>query len=182
MSGMQYNPGGRPPEERKQQMEKRFIGPSLLIVTVMGCLLLTLNARTAPSYPQSPTPVSESYVQVTSVTVEPSTVHKTQNPNTVTIIAQILLSGEAPPSPEAIVEVGTASSDPPNNELRYENPTRTVPLKKGVTVVKFKAETVPTSFQGKIKVAVTLGGATRGVATKCSEPRDYSAELTVTDP
>jgi hypothetical protein len=182
MSGMQYNPGGRPPEERKQQMEKKFVGPSLLIVTVMGCLLLTRDARTAPSYPQAPTPVSESYVQVTSVTIEPSTIHRTQNPNTVTVIAQILLGGQAPPNPEAIIEVGTSSSDPPNDELKYEKPTRTVSLEKGVTVVRFKAETTSKSFQGKIKVAVTLGGATRGINIKDSEPKDYIAELTVVDP
>ncbi len=61
-------------------MEKRFVGPSLLIVTVMGCLLLTRDARTAPGYVQTPAPVSEAYVQVTSVTVEPPTIHKSQNP------------------------------------------------------------------------------------------------------
>src|SRR5882762_1450161 len=110
MSGMQYNPGGRPLEEKKQQMEKRFVGRFLLIVAVMGCLLLTRHARTAPSYPQAPTPVSESYVQVTSVTIEPSTIHRTQNPNTATVIAQILLRGQAPPNPEAIIELGTDSS------------------------------------------------------------------------
>jgi hypothetical protein len=115
----------------------------------MGCLLLTRDARTATRYTQGRAPVSDTYIQVTSVTVEPSTIHKTQSPNTATVIVQILLRGQAPPKPEAIVEVGTALSDPPNNELRYENPTRTVSLEKAVTVVKFKAETVPKSFQGK---------------------------------
>jgi len=56
--------------------------------------------------------------------------------------------------------------------LKYENPTRTVLLKTGVNVVKCKAETVPKSFQGKIKVAVTLGGATKGIDIKDSEPKD----------
>jgi len=133
---MQYNSRGRPLEERKQQMEKKFVGPSLLIVTVMGCVLLTRDARTAPSYPQAPTPVSESYVQVTSVTIEPSTIHRTQDPNTATVIAQILLGGQAPPNPEAIIEVGTYSSDPPNDELKYEKPTRTVSLEKGVSQIQ----------------------------------------------
>ncbi len=163
-------------------MEKRFVGPSLLIVTVMGCLLLTRDARTASGYVQTPAPVSEAYVQVTSVRVEPPTIHRTQNPNTATVIVQVLLRGQAPPNPEAIIEVGTGSSDPPNNEIRYENPTRTVSLTKGVTVVKFKAETIPKSFQGKIKVSATLGGATKGIDLKDSEPKDYIAELTVIDP
>jgi len=78
--------------------------------------------------------------------------------------------------------VGTDSSDPLSDELKYEKPTRTVSLRKGVTVVRFKAETTPKSFQGKIKVAVTLGGATKGINIKDSEPKDYIAELTVIDP
>ena len=57
-----------------------------------------------------------------------------------------------------------------------------MPLKTGVNVVKFKAETVTNSFQGKIKVAVTLGGATKGVEIKDSQPKDYIAELIVIDP
>jgi hypothetical protein len=163
-------------------MKNRLVGRSLLSLTLMGCILLIGEARTAVSHPQVATPVSDADVQVTSVTAEPSTIHKTQSPNTATVIVQILLRGQAPPKPEAIVEVGSYSSDPPNNELRYENPTRTVQLEKGVTVVKFKAETVPKSFQGKIKVAVTLGGATKGISVKDSEPKDYIAELTVVDP
>jgi hypothetical protein len=93
----------------------------------------------------------------------------------------LLWGQQTPPDPKAIVEVGTSSSDPPNNELKYENPTRTVPLQKGVTVVKFKVETTAKTFQGKIKVAVTIGGATKGINIKDSEPKDYLAELSVLD-
>jgi hypothetical protein len=162
-------------------MEKRFLALSLPILALFSCIFLTRDARTAPSHPQTRTPVSESYVQVTSVTVEPSAIHRTPNPNTATVVAQILLRGQAPPNPEAIIEVGTGSSDPPNDELKYEKPTRTVSLVKGVTVVKFKVETTPKTFQGKIKVAVTLGGATKGINIKDSEPKDYIAEVTVLD-
>ncbi len=87
-----------------------------------------------------------------------------------------------PPDPKATVEVGTYSSDPPNNELRYENPTRTVSLQKGVTVVRFKAETTPKTLQGKVKVAATIGGVTNGISIKDSEPKDFLAELTTLEP
>ena len=134
-----------------------------------GSGLVAGEAGTPSVQSQAPAPVSESYVQVTSVTVEPSTIHKTQSPNTATLIVQIMLRGQAPPNPEAIIEVGTSSSDPPNNELKYDNPTRTVSLVNGVTVVKFKAETTPKTFQGKMKVAATIGGATKGTNIKGSE-------------
>jgi len=128
---------------------------------------------------QAPAPVSEPYVQVSSVTVEPASVHKTGKPSTATVIIQVFLLGQVPPDSKAVIEVGTYSSDPPNNDLKYENPTQTVSLVKGVTVVKFKAETTPKTFQGKMKVAATIGGATKGINIKGSEPKDYLAELTV---
>lgn len=138
------------------------------------------DALTGSWPPQESAP--EAYVQVTAVSIEPNTLHKTQGPSTATVTAQILLRGNAPPKPEALLEVGTSSSDPPNNELEFENPTRTVPLQEGVTVVKFKTQMTPKTFQGKIKVAVTIGGATKGINVKDSEPKDYIAELTVADP
>jgi len=169
--------------ERKQPMKKRSLTLSLTILALFGYTFLTYNARTIAGYPQAPAPSSESYVQVSSVTVEPYTIHKSENPNTATVVVvQVLLRGQAPPNPQAILEVGTSSSDPPNNELKYENPTRTVSLVKGVTVVKFKAETTPKTFRGKIKVSATLGGATKGIDIKDSEPKDYIAELTVLAP
>jgi len=131
---------------------------------------------------QAAAPVSEPYVQVSSVTVEPAAIHKSESSNTATVVVQVFVLGKVPPNPKAVIEVGTYSSDPPNNELKYENPTRTVSLVKGVTVVKFKAETTPKTFQGKMKVAATLGGATKGINIKDSEPHDYLAELTVIDP
>ena len=57
-----------------------------------------------------------------------------------------------------------------------------MPLQKGVTVVRFKTEIAPKTFQGKIKVAVTIGGATKGINIKDSERKDYIAELAVLDP
>jgi len=163
-------------------MQKRFLAPFLIVLVLMSYAFLRPGARAALRHHQASKTASEAFVQVTSVTVEPATMHKTQNPNTATVIAQILLRGNAPSNPEAVVEVGTASSDPPNNELRYEDPTRTVALQKGVTVVKFKAESTPRTFAGKLKVAVTLGGATKGIDIKDSEPKDYIAGATILEP
>ena len=99
-------------------MQKRFLATFLIPLVLMSYALLKPGARAALRHDQASTTASDAYIQVTSVTVEPPTVHKTQSPNTTTVIAQILLRGSAPSNPEAIVEVGTASSDPPNNELR----------------------------------------------------------------
>jgi hypothetical protein len=163
-------------------MKRRSLTLSLIMIALFSCTFLTYEARTIAGYPQAPAPASESYVQVSSVTVEPSTIHRAESPSTATVVVQVFLRSQAPPNPQAILEVGTNSSDPPNNELKYENPTRTVSLVKGVTVVKFKAETTSKTFQGKIKVSATLGGATKGIDIKDSEPKDYIAELTVLAP
>ena len=162
-------------------MQKQFLATSLPVLVFVGCVFLQPEARMVQRA-QQPTTVPKPVVQVTSVTVEPSAIHRRHSPNTATIIAQILLRGKAPSNPHAVVEVGTTSSDPPNNELRYHDPIRTVSLQKGVTVVKFKAESTARTFAGKLKVAVTLGGATKGIKVKDSEPKDYIAEATILEP
>lgn len=169
--------GGR----KAQQMRKQFRATFLPVLVFVGCVFLKPEARTVP-HAQQPTTVPKPSVQVTSVTVEPSAIHKTQSPNRATVIAQIQLRGKAPSNAHAVVEVGTSSSDPPNNELRYHDPIRSVALQKGVTVVKFKAESTARTFAGKLKVAVTLGGATKGIKVKGSEPKDYMAEATILEP
>ncbi len=55
-------------------------------------------------------------------------------------------------------------------------------LEKRTTVVRFKAETTPRTFGGKLKVAVTIGGATKGMNIEDSDPEDYIAEVSVSDP
>ena len=162
-------------------MRTRFLANSLPTLVFVGCVFLEPDARMV-LHAQQPTTAPKPFAQVTSVTVEPSAIHKRQSPNTATVTAQILLRGKAPSNPHAVVEVGTASSDPPNNELRYHDPIRSVALKKGVTVVKFKAESTARTFAGKLKVAVTLGGATKGIKVKNSEPKDSVAEATILEP
>ena len=160
-------------------MQSRFLTCSLLLLTPISCVILAPETGMLSGLSQAAAPVSEPYVQVSSVSIEPAAIHKTESSNTATVTVQVFVLGQVPPNPKAVIEVGTYSSDPPNNELKYENPTRTVSLVKGVTVVKFKAETTPKTFQGKMKVAATIGGATKGINIKGSEPKDYLAELTV---
>ena len=163
-------------------MERTFTTALFLTLALASSLPFAESGRMTGSYSQETAPPRKSYAQVTAITVEPTTLHKTQNPNTATVTVQILLRGEAPPNPEAVVELGTASSNPPNNDLRYENPTRTVSLQEGVTVVKFKAETTPKTFNGRIKIIATLGGASKGIEIKDSDPKDNIAELDVLNP
>ena len=163
-------------------MQLKFLAHTILLLWFASYSFSEPDVGNASCFLKQSDSADRAYVQVTSVTVEPAILHKQREPKAVTVIAQILLRGHVSANPEAIVEVGTSSSDPPNNELKYENPTRNVPLHEGVTVVKFKAESAPKTFQGKIKVAVTLGGATNGINVKDSEPKDYIAELTVLDP
>jgi hypothetical protein len=77
-------------------MQSRFLACSLLLLGPINCTILAPEGGTVSGPSQAPAPASEAYVQVTSVTVEPSVIHKAQNPNAATIIAQILLRGLAP--------------------------------------------------------------------------------------
>jgi len=163
----------------------------VLVLGCVGFVLVLGEAQKSPVRSQASAPVNEPYVQVTSVTVEPGTIHKTQKPNTATVTVQVMLWGQhAPRNPEAIVEVGTYSGDPPGNNVRYENPTRTVPLKKdptgisSITVIKFTAEASAQTVPGKLVVAATIGGATKGINVKDppDSAKDWHAELVTLDP
>jgi len=144
---------------------------------------LTREARTPFRYTQAPTPVAEPYVQITKVTVEPPTIHKAQNPSTAMIVVQIVLQGEAPPDPKITLQVGTYSSDPPNDIVEYQNPTQTVSLRERLTVVKVRADASSKTVRGKIKIKALIGGVTKGLNIKDSElPEDSIGELTVVDP
>ena len=163
-------------------MDRRFLACFILVLAVISCPTLVGNAQTAHIHAQSSESVPEAYVQITSVTVEPSIIHKRQAPRSAIVTVQVMLRGQAPPHAEAIIEVGTYSTDPPDDELKYENPTRTVPLEKAVTTAKFNAEITTKTVPGKIRVAATLGGATKGINVKPSDPEPLRAEMTVVEP
>jgi hypothetical protein len=112
------------------------------------------------------------WVQVTSVTVEPSTVHKTGADN---LIVQILLWGEPPPEPEIKLEVGTHSSDPPDNTVKYDKPTRSVRLHKGVNVEKITVNADSNTRKGTIRIIAIIMGVSKGLNIK---PPDSSENCT----
>jgi hypothetical protein len=120
----------------------------------------------------------EPYVQVTSVTIEPSTIHRNVKPDRATIIVQIMLRGEAPPDSTARVDIGTYSADPTGNMVSYGEQSQTFPLKEKNIVVKFAAEANSQTSQGKIIVAATIHKTTKGVNIKQPESyKDWRAEL-----
>jgi len=47
--------------------------------------------------------------------------------------------------------------------VEYENPTRTVLLKKDITVVEFTVEIGSQAASGRVVVAASIGGATKGI-------------------
>ena len=69
---------------------------SLLVLAFIGFGRLVGEAGTAPLFFQAPAPVDEPYIQVTRVTVEPSTIHKTDQPRRATVVVQVMLRGQAP--------------------------------------------------------------------------------------
>ncbi len=109
-------------------MQSRFLTCSLLLLTPISCVILAPEAGMLSGLSQAAAPVSEPYVQVSSVSIEPAAIHKTESSNTATVTVQVFVLGQVPPNPKAVIEVGTYSSDPPNNELKYENPIRAAGL------------------------------------------------------
>jgi hypothetical protein len=161
-------------------MKIGLLNSSLLVLTLTNWSFLAPEKREQPRYSQAATPVPQPYVQVTSVTVEPSTIHNIQKSSTATVVVQILLQGEAPPDQKITLEVGTFSSNPPNNELEYDHPTRSVSLQEGVTVEKIKVVTTRKTVEGKIKIKALISAAPNGVNIKAPEsPEDSLGELTV---
>lgn len=155
-----------------------------VILFVVACPILSVHDTWTDScLAQAPTAKVDAYVQVTSVTVEPSVIHKTKDPMETTVIVQILLQGEAPPDPEVKLDVSTYSSDPPNNTLRFGEPTRKITLREGLTTVRAKAESTPDTIAGKIRIIADITQPTKGVNIKAPDPPENGiAELTIADP
>jgi len=151
---------------------------SLLVLAFIGFGRLVGEAGTAPLFFQAPASVDEPYIQVTRVTVEFSSIQMRRQPRRATVVVQVMLRGQAPANSEANVQVGTYSTTPPGINVEYENPTRTVPLKKDITVVEFTVEAGSQTASGRVVVAASIGGATKGIKIHGPEsPEDWHAEL-----
>jgi hypothetical protein len=152
----------------------------------LALVLSVISIGSTPGLPslaaQTPSGNDKPWVQVTSVTIEPGTVHASKQPHTATITVQIILRGQAPPDAKAKVEVATYSSVPPGNNVVYSG-VQTVSLKEKLMAVRFTAETLSTSVAGKLTVAASIDETTGGVKIKQPEPsNNWRAELTIAEP
>ena len=163
-------------------MKKKFLLPSVFGLLLLSPSFFPGGVRTEARPGRLQEDVPQPWVQITSVIVEPSTIRKTQEPNAATLVVQILLWGNPPPGPEIKLEVGTYSSHPPDIAVKYEKPTRQVPLHQGVNVVKVKLEPGPDSKAGKINIIAIIMGASKGLNIKQPDsPELCQAKLTIED-
>jgi hypothetical protein len=141
-----------------------------IIALIMGMYMAGGAERLCAAREKNATD-DEPYVQVTSVTIEPSTIHRNVKPDRATIIVQIMLRGEAPPDSTARVDIGSYSADPTGNMVSYGEQSQTVPLKEKNVVVKFAVEANSQTSQGKIIVAATIHKTAEGINIK--QPESY---------
>jgi hypothetical protein len=137
----------------------------------------------ASSAPQAQPTGKEGYVQVTSVTIEPTTIHKINKPDHSTVFVQVLADGKIPPDSNATVEIGTYSTAPPGIKVCYAKQSEIVPVKKGLIVVRFQVRTCPDTGPGKVVIAATVHYVT-GIL-KIKDPASYGdwrAELVTAVP
>ena len=122
-----------------------------------------------------------SYVQITSVTVEPASIHRAQKPDRATITVQVVAVGKTS-NPTVTVEVATASADPPGNNLTYSK-MRTVPVSKNPTILQFEAVPDTRTVQGRIAVFADIRNVTG--ASEVKDPpsaKSSRAEITILEP
>jgi hypothetical protein len=125
-----------------------------------------------PSTAQGSQETEESYVQITSVTIEPSTIHKEKKPDEATVTVQVLVHGKVPPNSTARIDIGTYYTKPPGNKLYYPRQTETVPLdKEELMVVRFGAQTTADTVAEKVVIAATIYRVS-GVR-KIKDPESY---------
>ena len=165
---------------RSDSMRNKFLAGLASFIALIYCVPVGGLAERAG---EKHVPDEGPYVQVTSVSVELSTIHKDSKPDRTAIFVQIMLLGEAPPDATAGVNVGTYSSDPPENDVSYPKQTQTIALKEKLTVVKFIAESSSKTVSGKVIIAANIHETSKGVRIKQPEsPKDWRAELATLDP
>jgi len=164
-------------------MRNRLRACLMLPVVLGGFALIQGQAGTLWQPHEQSTSVAEPYVQITSVTIDPPRIHKSEQPSKARIIVQVLLQGEAPADSTARIDIGTYSYNPPGNKVSYGNQSRTVLLKEKLTTTEFTVESTPEAMAGKVVVAATIFKTTKGVNIKPpDEPHNWQAELSVLDP
>ena len=119
-------------------------------------------------------PIAPPVIQVSSVTVDPKEIHKTNSPNAATVTVQLALLGDLPPHSVATVGVGTFSRIPPDNDISYSQ-SQTLELVKSPAVFFFKAQPSPKTMQGSVVIAAEIISATKGI--KVINPMDTDPSL-----
>lgn len=162
-------------------MKKGLLASAAVITSVISCVAAV--AGRVHAIQEKEAPVDEPYVQVTSITVEPTTIHKDSRPQRATIFVQIKLGGAAPPASTVRVDIGTYSSHPAENGVSYVKQSKTVPIREGLTVVEFTAEVNPHTVTGKVVIAADIREVSKGVNIKPPDSyENYRAELFTTVP
>ena len=164
-------------------MRNRSWACPMLPLVLCGFALIQGQAGTLSQPHQQSTSVAEPYVQITSVTIDPPRIHKSEQPSKASIIVQILLQGETPADSTARIDIGSYSTNPPGNKVSYGNQSRTVSLKERLTTAEFTVESTPETVPGKVVVAATISKTTKGVNIKPpDEPNNWHAGFSILDP
>ena len=154
-----------------------------VLALALSTLLALAGAPASPSSRQSPKQDEESYVQITSVSIEPSKIHKSGKPDEATITVQVLVHGKVPSNATARIDVGVYSTTPPGNKVFLPKKQETVALDKELLAVLFTVQTTPETVSGSVVIAATTHEA-KGVR-KIKEPESYEnwrAEVTTAVP
>jgi hypothetical protein len=170
-------------EMESSRVRNRSWACLMLPLVLCGFALIQGQAGALSQPHQQPTSVAEPYVQITSVTIDPPRIHRSEQPSKARIIVQFLLQGEAPADSTARIDIGTYSYNPPGNKVSYDNQSRTVSLKERLTTAEFTVESTPETVAGKVVVAATIFKTTKGINIKPpDEPNNWHAEFSILDP
>lgn len=154
----------------------------ILLLTSLGSAALRTGGEPTPRQ-QSAVPDGEgAWVQVTSVTIQPTTIHRSAEPNAAVVTVQMIVHGQPPRNATAKVEVATYSADPSGNNAAYSE-IQTVRLSDKLMALKFSVRSDSTTVPGKLTVAGSVDEATTGVKIKQPDAnKNWLAELHIAEP
>ncbi|HUJ41726.1 MAG TPA: hypothetical protein VLW54_14385 [Candidatus Acidoferrales bacterium] len=153
------------------------------LILALSTLAALAGVPASPSNRQSAKQDEESYVQITSVSVEPSKIHKVERPNEATVTVQVMVHGKVPSNATARIDLGVYSTKPPGNKVFFPKDQETVALDKELIAVVFTVQTTPETVAGTVVVAATIHEV-RGVGRikEAETYKDWRAEFTTAVP
>ncbi|PYV27765.1 MAG: hypothetical protein DMG24_03860 [Acidobacteria bacterium] len=155
---------------------KHVLAASALILVFTG------NERVSaePAEKATKTP----YIEVSSIRVEPDTIHTKTAPTEAKIIVEVSVHGDLPAESFARVDVGTYSGDPATNKVRYIPFSQGLDLEPGTTVFEFRVRATRETVNGSVRVAASIGSVARGInlVNPPAQPSHYVASLKTVDP